>query len=435
LSCASITQTGHVGSFGPSTHEDATQCEFASLWLKTFINQVMSYIASSLGTPGDGAMAWPSSWHPNVRKLLLDNYGPGPKPHLWVWDDDANTYNPKVYKVLSGGSDGADQIVNGFRTGLEEPNMLRRNCWPHIWRAAMTRAKSMHDSSQESIDQLFTDLAFLHECPFSPLKAKMIEMFRVKWLKKDEDEMVAYLDKEVLGRNFSRSDGFPGKPSDTCTLESFNRNLKSVNYFNSVEGMCTVLKRAPTVCMRISRDAPSFAMVPTVPMEDWKKAQKMVADGWCKLGFKLNNSNILPSEAMIKNHVPNTCDTVAKKRDHIKKWAEEFRGVCKNPGGYAKVVNGEWDFDILVDMIFSFCVLTPIDEKHPQYKRLKEIGIVFKCSCPRFQHYHFCKHSLAWGIHTGEVCVPLKFSTAPATKRKAPAGASLSKRGKCLQID
>ena len=37
--------------------------------------------------------------------------------------------------------------------------------------------------------------------------------------------------------------------------------------------------------------------------------------------------------------------------------------------------------------------------------------------------------------HFGQVEVPTKFNTDFVGKRKAPAGASLSKRGKCLSID
>eukprot|EP00966_Prymnesium_polylepis_P163153 3770867-Prymnesium_polylepis.1 len=43
------------------------------------------------------------------------------------------------------------------------------------------------------------------------------------------------------------------------------------------------------------------------------------------------------------------------------------QGVLRNPGGYYKLYDGTWNFDVLNDMIFSFFVLTPIEE-HKQKK-------------------------------------------------------------------
>ena len=86
-------------------------------------------------------------------------------------------------------------------------------------------------------------------------------------------------------------------------------------------------------------------------------------------------------------------------------------------------------------MLYSFWVLSPIPDSHPKAKILSDHGIKFTCSCPRFQHYHVCKHCLAWGIQFGGVKVPLRFSTVTAGKRKAAAGASLCKRSRCLVID
>ena len=51
------------------------------------------------------------------------------------------------------------------------------------------------------------------------------------------------------------------------------------------------------------------------------------------------------------------------------------------------------------------------------------------------QHYHVCVHVLAVSIGCDDRPVPTKFSTKTCGKRKAPAGASLSKRGHCLLID
>ena len=47
-------------------------------------------------------------------------------------------------------------------------------------------------------------------------------------------------------------------------------------------------------------------------------------------------------------------------------WAREFCGMFKNPAGYKKLVNGTWDFDIAMDMAFSFWMVTPLNEAHPK---------------------------------------------------------------------
>ena len=47
------------------------------------------------------------------------------------------------------------------------------------------------------------------------------------------------------------------------------------------------------------------------------------------------------------------------------------------------------------------------------------------------------KHVLAWGLFRNPeiVKVPVRFSMETVGKRKAPAGASLTKRSKCLVVD
>ena len=85
-------------------------------------------------------------------------------------------------------------------------------------------------------------------------------------------------------------------------------------------------------------------------------------------------------------------------------------------------------------------MLRPI-ENDPESKakglvdKLRAKGIAYTCTCPRFQHYHFCKHSLAAGIHFRVTTVPLRFNANHVGKRKAPAGASLTKRSRCLEVD
>ena len=107
----------------------------------------------------------------------------------------------------------------------------------------------------------------------------------------------------------------------------------------------------------------------------------------------------------------------------------------KNMDGYKKLTDGSWDFDVFMDMIFSFWVLKPIPKSFPKHEELLECGICYTCTCPAFNHYFVCKHSLALGLINKKTKVPTRFSTQTLGKRKAPAGATLRKRTHALEID
>ena len=81
--------------------------------------------------------------------------------------------------------------------------------------------------------------------------------------------------------------------------------------------------------------------------------------------------------------------------------------------------------------MYSHHPLVIVCGDRPQERRC----IVYTCSCPQFRHYHVCKHVIAFGLHQKTITVPLRFSSVAIGKRKAKAGASLSKRSRCLQID
>ena len=49
-------------------------------------------------------------------------------------------------------------------------------------------------------------------------------------------------------------------------------------------------------------------------------------------------------------------------------------------------------------------------------------------------HYYFCKHVIGLALYRNEVTVPVRFSTEPAGRRKAPVGPKVTKRGHCLKV-
>ena len=89
--------------------------------------------------------------------------------------------------------------------------------------------------------------------------------------------------------------------------------------------------------------------------------------------------------------------TWKEKKTFIKNWAAEYVALVKNPSGYYKLFDGSWDFKYMNDCIFSFFTLKRIDENHPRFAELLDIGITYTCTCPQFLHYYVCKHSLCCG--------------------------------------
>ena len=53
---------------------------------------------------------------------------------------------------------------------------------------------------------------------------------------------------------------------------------------------------------------------------------------------------------------------------------------------------------------------------------------MYTCSCPQFQH------AIGLALYRNEVTVPVRFSTEPAGRRKAPVGPKVTKRGHCLKV-
>ena len=261
----------------------------------------------------------------------------------------------------------------------------------------------------------------------------MLRLFQAKWVGKyGEHALYNYLSVQHLGRFFSRCDGPAGEATDDCALECFHRVLKSEGGFDTVEGMGTVILRMNQVGRRISRDLTPCVEAPPVLAKTWKAAQQLLGKGWANLAFRMNATYIVPSEKLI-DEIPDSHNTMEKQREYIKTWVKEYIALRRNPVSYSKLTDGSWDLDILNDMMFSFWSLSEIID-HPKTEALRENGICFTCSCPQFNHYYNCKHCIALALHLKKIKVPVRYSTQVVGKRKAPAGASLSRSGHCLLI-
>ena len=115
----------------------------------------------------------------------------------------------------------------------------------------------------------------------------------------------------------------------------------------------------------------------------------------------------------------------------------EFVSMMRNPGGYHKIHGlNSWDFDTMMDYVYSFWIVKKICSQHPAAFALAYEGVTYTCTCPQFLHYHVCKHVVGAGLfYDPNFKVPTVFSKVTVGKRAAPAGAKLLTRGHCLEID
>ena len=57
-------------------------------------------------------------------------------------------------------------------------------------------------------------------------------------------------------------------------------------------------------------------------------------------------------------------------------WIKEYTALMKNPLGYEKLFDGSWDFDIFMDMLFSFWLLRPIPTTHKRVSHLRSPSLI-----------------------------------------------------------
>lgn len=455
FSTVDIAQHGKLVAWGPSSHEDETNVAAASRFLETFASKLMKNVATGSLSP---------AWNPALCDAIYAAY------RTMLTDSGQHMYAPK-----RGVSDLAPALVNGVVRSI--PSITTgywTHCWVHTWRALLNNKSKLKHA--DHMDEIMTDMTFLANLPpcFAELlwwedsdgkrrDGAAIVLFKAKWCAKEPDYL-EYIERVHLYHHWSRAWGDAGLPNNTNTLERLNRKLKSNEFFDKVEGFGTVVQQmGGTIGVRLSQDEEPMEYVPVVQGAVWKKAQKMHEKGHCKLAFKIPSTDVvaLPSVSLLRDHMPDNLTTAQEQVlphapvlrpafsshplsascsqvDYLRTWAKEFIQLYKKPRTYKKLdmaLHDAWDFDTLMDMVFSFWVMTPITSTDFKHDVLKGAGVCYKCTCPDYLHYHRCKHALSLALYRKEVSVPQRFSTRVAGKRKAIAGASLRKRSKCLEID
>ena len=184
-------------------------------------------------------------------------------------------------------------------------------------------------------------------------------LFKEYWA--HEPVWLHYMIENHLYNFWSYAWKLPGEPNTTNAMEKGHQWIKSPENLHCVDGAVTLLDQMSVAGVRLSRDAPPIATVPDVPAPVWKKAQELAGKGYCLLSWAfpqkivqnlpdLADCVVIPSTAMIKEHMPEEATSVKDKMEFLKVWAREFMGIKKKRAGYEKFHNGSWDFDTACDM-------------------------------------------------------------------------------------
>lgn len=379
----------------------------------------------------------PHTWHVHMAPLVYSTYAALVIPAPIV-----------VYCPASFLSDLAKGLPNGTRRELTSLKRFK-DCYTHTWRAVgcnsnLAKMRPIDGlTAKEWMDELYSDMSLLacvmipallfDDTTNPPTDGPAYKLFKLKWAR--QPEMLSYLVTHHLYNKWAYCWGLLAEPRSTNAHERLNQTMKSEMYFDTLMAMGPMLVRSCVVGYRISRDMTPLALAPEVDRETWKRAQTLVKQGWDKLGYKYGDAIVLPSVALIRDHMPKEVTQIADQRQFIKTWSLEFIALLKNPTGYSKAVNGDWDFAVLMDMVFSFWVLKPIADDHLRKADLEAAGVFYTCTCPQYRHRHYCKHAVALALSFGKTTVPLNASAVVVGPRSAPPGVTLKKRSHCMLID
>lgn len=430
-----IAQHVHLVAMGPTTSMDKDMTELCLKAQKLYIEKFVALVNKGSwahATVEPDVEAWPADF----LKAITERYMPYVDRWLMMegYTSASGAVKPNyVYKPARAMADAAPALENAVRAAINACIEMGM-CWVHVWRAIKANHHKLKKNTDARQKELYTDLAFIQALSevllIKPAFAKFDDKWRTKY---GETVMADYILAQWADKKFQRAYGGPGEPSDNNTLESLNRVLKSDENFERTISIGMALPHALTVVHRISRDMRDIVLAPPVKKEEWVKAQNLIKMGYFKLGFKMGDDLVVPSEKCVRELPGNS---TAEMRTNISVWVKEFISMMKNPGGYGKVHGANsWDFNNMMDYAFSFWILKKIKPNHPTAYALAYEGIGYTCTCPRFLHYHVCKHSLGAAMFFDKKAPPVHYSKVIVGKRGAPAGAKLQTRGHCLAID
>ena len=383
---------GKTLAFGPSSHTDTAAVSDACELFASFFRVLISGIRNR---------ALPDVWSETVKQATYLKYGA-------IVDA-----NPQVVECRPqrGLSDLAPAILNGMLETLKTEKHI--DCYAHTWRAISAHLKPQLD--EKTMTDLIEVLAFFNAVPpmFCDLlfycdpalggegddllfycdkasrarcakNGALYELFEREWRKRIGDEAVDYLMKYHMLNMWSHAWNEPGMPTTTNAHERLHSTIKSEQFYNTVEGVATVVAQSVVVGCRLSNWSDPFVTVPQAEAQTWKDAQKLVKNGYFNLKFKMTiggkDSFVFPSCRLLEpkskgGHMPDDADTTAKKIAALNTWGKEYMQLIKKKNKYEKLHDGSWDLDVLLDMMFSFWVLHPIEATDPRSRMLLEAGI------------------------------------------------------------
>lgn len=313
-------QQGHMVAFGPTSHEDTASVCSGLCIVKVTINKILTCIYTN---------TMPEGWSALLTASILLKYTPIAQS---VATAGAKVVLLCLPTVLA---DHAQALPNGAiasKLVVKQPGrIVKKTCYAHVVRDIRTNRGKL--KNKDLLDGILCDVAYIHECPYLELLHEladaddedgpmadangvvglgpMIGLFIQKYTLMGEDEFVDYMVKHQLYHLWSRGHGMPGEATDTNTLERQHRDLKTPDKYDSVEGFATVLKNQGTAGTRVSRDSKEVAQIVEPSNKHWAKAQGMLTRGHLNLSLAKDDLVIIPSEVLIKDHVPKDVTTMA----------------------------------------------------------------------------------------------------------------------------
>jgi hypothetical protein len=236
------------------------------------------------------------------------------------------------------------------------------------------------------------------------------------------------------GGQYGRGCTKPGVPITNNHCETMNKDLKkALNYESYAAAACVqaLLTHASTR----SKAAHAFDTTIEVPDVVWDKAQTLVDMGWHEVHYRSadGSGDIFVSWEELQFHIDDQLEqqhgyairyTQQQRRPLIWQRVQKFKSLLSNPARICKAIlkldEGPGDttvmerFKALIKLCLNTCyVLTPLQPSQQVSQYVK-----YQCTCVAYWKEMCCKHSVAWGVASGDFDIPLKFSKDQIKRRR-----------------
>ena len=294
----------------------------------------------------------------------------------------------------------------------------------------------------------------------NPIAAKVIDLFVEKCEIEGQVAFAQNYRKEAMGERKGLHQNAlmgPGLPAHTNSLERFNCGFKDDGAYSSIDFNLnssllpmSILNKNSIVIFSLgtlwtqpniqnfvpmmtkflgslSMQDSTFAMVPTIALNDWRHAQIFLEGEQLSFASKLSVGGrdiiIVPSTQTL-SHARTTADPKEAVKDQIKKYLKVYKkGLVRGALGEDPSVVG---FDAVMNLLESCYVLFELDGGG-------KAEIKFQCSCTQFWHYYKCKHSLGLSIREKGISIPAIYNITNISKKARPGRPKKARQGGALE--